>query len=101
MFLIWSNSAFQGDSLSADAWFSRALSLAPNSSEALHHFAQHLVETKRLDKAVQVYRKALEITPKDFEMTFNLANCFRQLGQNVKAEAFYRRAVVINPEVKK
>ena len=89
----------QGDAGAADSWFLRALSISPNSTEALHHYAQHLVETRRFEAAVEIYRKALTISPDDFEVTFNLANCYRQLRHHKDAEKFYRRAVEIKPEV--
>ena len=65
----------------------------------MHHYAQHLVETRRFEAAVEIYRKALTISPDDFEVTFNLANCYRQLRHHKDAEKFYRRAVEIKPEV--
>ena len=53
-----------------------------------------------MEEAIEIYQRALKVAPEDFEITFNLANCFRQLGSNNQAEEFYRKAVDIKPEVR-
>ena len=61
---------------------------------------QFLYETGRLREAAAVYVRGTELAPTEYDLTFNLANVYRELGRYQQAEHFYRRAAHIRPEVR-
>jgi len=58
--------SFYGDAAAADAAFSKALELAPNSSNAHYYYAAYLgADTDRREEALAEVRTALEINPRN------------------------------------
>ncbi|CAG0918307.1 unnamed protein product, partial [Notodromas monacha] len=60
---------------------------------------QFLLESSRYDEAAAEYETAAELAPDDVDAVLNAANALRQAGINSKAEKFYRRAVLLQPNV--
>ncbi len=50
-------------------------------------------------EAAREFAKAAELKPDDFESIFNAGVAYRQAGDNVKAEIFYRKSVDLRPQV--
>jgi len=79
--------------------YQRALGLAPNNSDVLYAFGAYLCRQKRYAEADGYFRRALDsplyATPW-IAMT-NAGNCASSAGNLVKAEGYYRDAIVANP----
>ncbi|CAG0923839.1 unnamed protein product, partial [Notodromas monacha] len=60
---------------------------------------QFLLESSRYDEAAAEYETAAELAPDDVDAVLNAANALRQAGINSKAEKFYRRAVLLQPNI--
>ncbi len=60
---------------------------------------QYLGELGRHQEAAENYVKASQITPEDFELIFNTANALRQANRNEDAEAHYKKAARLRPNV--
>ena len=61
---------------------------------------QFLSELERHEDAADLYVKAAELAPSEYEIVFNAANTLRQAGRNSEAEDYYRKAVSLRPQVR-
>jgi Flp pilus assembly protein TadD len=57
------------------------------------------MDSDRNLEAAREFAKAAELKPDDYESVFNAGVAFRQAGNNIQAETFYRKAVNLKPEV--
>ena len=67
-------------------------------AEAFYNLGNDLQELGQLERAVENYRRALEIYPDYAEAHSNLGNVLRDLGQLGEAVACYRRALEIKSD---
>lgn len=67
-------------------------------AEAFYNLGNELQELGQLERAVDNYRRALEINPGYAEAHSNLGNVLRDLGQLDEAVASYRRALELKPD---
>jgi tetratricopeptide (TPR) repeat protein len=67
-------------------------------AEAFYSLGNELQELGQLERAVDNYRRALEINPDFAEAHNNLGNALRDFGQLDDAVASYRRALEIKPD---
>jgi Tfp pilus assembly protein PilF/glutathione synthase/RimK-type ligase-like ATP-grasp enzyme len=67
-------------------------------AEEFYNLANELQELGQLERAVDNYRRSLEIYPNYAEVHNNLGNVLCELGQAEEAVSSYQRALVINPD---
>lgn len=72
------------------------LALNP-TAETYNDLGVILKTLKRFDEALSVYRKAIEIAPKNATLFNNIANVFKELDAFKDAEAAYIQAITLNP----
>ena len=53
---------------------------------------------KQYDKAVEYFRRALEIYPKDSDVLIQIAEIYRITNKYDEAIKYYRKAIEINPQ---
>lgn len=92
--------ARNGDSKKAGAEFDRALKLAPNNGAVLNAHASWICELGQADLADQEFSLALQDPnyTRPFQALANAGKCALGSGQLVKAEGYFRRALVLSPE---
>lgn len=75
----------------------RALKIRPNYAEALAKLSRVEASSTRLDRAVCVARRAVEVDPTDADGRIRLAHTYRDLGLFGRAETAYGEALDICP----
>jgi len=61
--------------------------------------ALYLAERNRHAEALVLWQKAVDLSPLDFDITFNLASALRHVGRNKEAIYRYETAAKLSPEV--
>jgi TolB-like protein/Tfp pilus assembly protein PilF len=104
--LVWAHSAqalihqsCEGDLTAAEAEFRRALALQPGSAPALRGYAWVVMETGRLDEALQFAQRAVAIDPLNGWSYAAIGDVQRMAGRLAEAEQAYRRALELIPTV--
>lgn len=72
-----------------------------DTDEAANQFilnAQALADTKNWTAALDVYRKAVALSPKNEDIHFRMGVCHAALGQQDQAEGEYREAIRLFPD---
>ncbi|MBI2353846.1 MAG: tetratricopeptide repeat protein [Deltaproteobacteria bacterium] len=87
-----------GDLLRAEECFQRAIHADSRSYDALNGLATLLDMKGKPEKASEMYRQALQLSPDKPLLLFNLANTLRKIGAKEEVEALYRRAIQIQPD---
>lgn len=64
-----------GRRAAAVRYFNQALEQFPEDVMAYYNLSEILLETKQLDKAEELLRKAAQLAPEDMHITIKLANC--------------------------
>lgn len=75
----------------------RALELRPNYAEALAQLSRVEASSTRLDRAVCVARRGVEVDPTDAGIRIRLAHAYRDLGLFGRAETSYGEALDLCP----
>lgn len=60
---------------------------------------QFLSELERHTEAASQYLRAIELAPDQYDLVLSGATALRQAGRNQQAEALYRKAVALRPQV--
>lgn len=60
---------------------------------------EFLASKGRHKEAADLYEKAAELRPMDYELAVAAATAMRQAGRHLEAERWYRRAVSLKPQV--
>lgn len=60
---------------------------------------EFLASRGRHKEAADLYEKAAELRPIDYELAVAAATAMRQAGRHLEAESWYRRAVTLKPQV--
>lgn len=60
---------------------------------------EFLASRGRHKEAADLYEKAAELRPMDYELAVAAATAMRQAGRHLEAERWYRRAVSLKPQV--
>src|SRR5205085_76516 len=68
------------------ALLDKLLAKHPRQVEALTERAQVDIDTGKLDSALALLRKALELQPHDTQANYSLALCLRRVGRQAEAE---------------
>jgi serine/threonine protein kinase/cytochrome c-type biogenesis protein CcmH/NrfG len=79
--------------IEAEAEFEEAIRLGPRLFGAYYFYARDSFAQGKLEKATQLYEKASEISPDDYQSPLLSAQIYMDLGQQSKADASRRRGV--------
>ncbi len=82
----------------AEAEFENAIRLGPRLFQAYYLYARDSFAQGKSDKAVELYEKAMEVSPDDYQAPLLVSQVYEDLGQESKAAAARRRAVKIVQE---
>jgi superkiller protein 3 len=74
----------------AAAAYRRAVTLDPNSAEAINNLGEALGEMKQFQLALQAFQKAVALDPKHLKARYNMGVTYDRLGQMKYAEFIYR-----------
>jgi Flp pilus assembly protein TadD len=77
----------------AEAALRAALSLDPDVSRAHNALGVIAVETGRPDEAIEHWKRAVELNPREWDTVFNLARLLRQRGRAAEAEPYVQQFV--------
>ena len=88
----------QGDVLTAEKYFLKALSLKPDLAGALKNMGNIMFIRKDYDNAEQYYLDALKVTPQDAVLYHNLGSVYAFKQEFAKARSFYTKALEIKPD---
>ncbi len=81
--------------------WSDAVEKAPDCPRALNNLGNALVARQRLPEAVEVYRRAVAIEPKDAELHSNLGRALFLRGEPKQAVVHYLDALSLDPSLAK
>jgi adenylate cyclase len=91
--------------LEAEAEYEQAIELNPSLYEAFYFFARTCFAQGKLERAAELYERALEIKPDDYQSQTLLVGVHRSLGNSAEEAAGMRKAfelaqhaLVANPE---
>jgi len=76
-------------------WYERALAIAPKQPEAQYNSGYVYLETGRIKKAIECFKKAILFDPAFADAHFNLANALELSGQS--GEQHWRAYLKIRP----
>ncbi|MCE9537108.1 MAG: tetratricopeptide repeat protein, partial [Nitrospirae bacterium] len=81
----------------AEGAYRRALDLAPNHPDALHHLGLLLYRLNRFDESITTISRAIEQAPASPLYSFNLGVVAQKAARPDEAIRAYRQAVTLNP----
>ncbi|MEY4704545.1 MAG: hypothetical protein RL042_741 [Nitrospirota bacterium] len=81
----------------AEGAYRRALDLAPNHPDALHHLGLLFYRLNRFDEAIATISRAIEQTPASPLYWFNLGVVTQKAARPDESIRAYRQAVTLNP----
>jgi TolB-like protein/tetratricopeptide (TPR) repeat protein len=73
--------------------FETAIRLDPMLFEAYYFYARDCFSQGRLDKAIRLYEKAIEVNPYDYQAPLLVAQIYSDLGDSERAEASRRQGI--------
>ena len=76
-----------GDATQARSYVKKALDLCPNLSQARTDFGLLLADGGEYDKAIEQYKRAVELTPEDDGVHLLLGRAYQKLGRAEEAKA--------------
>ena len=79
----------------AEVEFEAAVRLGPDLFDAYYLYARDCFAQGKLEKAVQLYARASEVNPQDYQSPLLVAQSYEALGRPEQAEAARRRGVEI------
>jgi serine/threonine protein kinase/Tfp pilus assembly protein PilF len=79
----------------AEAEFEEAIRLGPRLFEAYYLYARDCFAQGKFKKAVELYGKACEVNPDDYQAPLLAAQIFDDLGEGAKATANRRRGIKV------
>ena len=90
--------AYEWDWLGADAAFKRALELEPGNATAARWAATLAGTLGRMDEAIRLDRRAIELDPLSVRTHLNLGMHSLQAGRLDEADAAFSKVLELNPE---
>jgi type IV pilus assembly protein PilF len=89
-----------GEDQLARAAFERALEIKPGDPETSNNYGWFLCNRKQPAQAIAYFQRALEdrLYQSPDKPLVNAGICTRRLGDNAKAESYFRRALLTQPE---
>jgi TolB-like protein/cytochrome c-type biogenesis protein CcmH/NrfG len=85
-------SSMQGSNEAADRDFEEAIRLNPTSHFSYYLYGRHCFSTGRMEKAVELYRKAAQFEPDDYQTLGMLVSALQKLGRHEEALAINAQA---------
>ncbi len=85
--------------LKAEGWLLRTIAIAPNDLSTYMELSAVYRRSNRLEEALEVQERLLELQPQNVLNYVNLASVASQLGKNDLAEKVLLEATKTNPEV--
>jgi tetratricopeptide (TPR) repeat protein/SAM-dependent methyltransferase len=82
----------------AEAQARLALSWAPGEATALNLLASSVMESKRPDEAIPLFKRAVAAEPKSPFLRFNLGEAYRRSGAYASALPCFERAAALKPD---
>ena len=79
----------------AELAFEAAVRLGPQLFDAYYLYARDAFAQGKLEKAVQLFRRASEVNPQDYQSPLLIAQCYEHLGRPAEAQAARQRGVEI------
>ena len=79
--------------------FDKALASMPANAALLNNSANILFMNKQYDKAITVYKKAINADPEDGFMRVNLVKALLEVGREQEAKKVFQDACRINPAI--
>lgn len=79
--------------------FDQAISIDPEFSEAFNQCAMAHFFLSQWNESIHSYKRSLELMPMHFGAMAGLGHCYTELGDLKSALRYYRRAIVINPQM--
>jgi len=90
--------ALKGDFESAEMEFQTAILLNPTLFEAYYCYARAAFASGRMERAVELYEKACEVNPRDYQAPLLVAQICSDIGREEDAAAARRRGVRLAEE---
>src|SRR5262249_35984542 len=94
----WIQMAYDWDWRGAEASFARAVGLAPTHAAVLRRMGTLAQYLGRLDEAIGLQRRAIELDPLNPSTYSNFASALDANGNLVEAEQGYRKALALAPQ---
>ena len=82
-------------------FYERTLMFNPNSPRLLNNMGVAYHDREEYEKAIEAYRKAIDLDPRYFETFCNLGTVYHDVKEYEKAEEMYKREIAINPKYPK
>lgn len=79
----------------AEQEFETAVQLGPHLFDAYYLYARNAFAQGQLERAVQLFQRAGEVNPQDYQSPLLIAQCYEHLGRPTDAEAARRRGIEI------
>ena len=71
----------------AEQEFETAVQLGPHLFDAYYLYARNAFAQGKLERAVQLFHRAGEVNPQDYQSPLLIAQCYEHLGRPTEAEA--------------
>ena len=82
----------------AEKYYRKALRVKRDYVGALHGLARTHLATGRVDEAIDMLEKAIELAPEGAFLHYDLANAYRQKGDYRKAHTLYLKTAELQPD---
>ena len=92
------HATYDWDWEAATACFERALAIAPDNVEVLHHASLMGLVHGRLEDAIRLAEKAVALDPLSATAYYRLAQPLRMVGRHTESEALLRKALELSPQ---
>ena len=88
----------RSDALNAKDMFEKALVENPNHVDSMARLGAIVLSEKQVDRAIELFTKALSIRADLPDVPFNLATAYEMKGDKTHAAEWYRRVLEKNPD---
>lgn len=88
----------RGDYAAAEADYREALQLMPAQADATHFLGLLLHQTGRDRESLSLLHRAVELDHRSALYRHNLAGVYKEMGQPVQAERYYREALAVRAD---
>jgi TolB-like protein/Tfp pilus assembly protein PilF len=87
--------ALKADYGEAEKAFETAIRLGPRLFEAYYYYARIAFVQGKVEKAIELYEKASEVQPQDYQAPLLVAQIYADIGRDQEAQAARRRGICI------
>lgn len=89
----------EGDTAEAMRYLNRALDIAPHNADAVNNLGNLHLLSGRPEQALELYKKAAELDPRDPLILVNIARTYLKLNNRTAAASFFELAVKKRPDL--